>query len=641
LGATFITQPVAELPAAAATKAHRDEARYAISVWIARGVIVCVAGALAWYTWGHWGDFQIDNGRELYVPAEILKGQLLFRDLWYMYGPLAAYVNALLFWIFGVHLTVLYVFGLTLAIGCALVTFEIARRFKLGIIGSTVPALFFLVEAFYPFIRNFIFPYSYAAALGAFLGLACLYFVMLHAAERRPWHLAAAAVLSSLVILTKQEIGFACLVLLAFEIAACYLIGRSVPESVRNIGLLAGAHLPAALVYGWFVWKLSARVIFIENWISTPGTYFMRTFSKITMPDQGFRFVPSELVEAAAFTALGVALWALLAYFIVTDIEKRNLRSRWAMALAVVAGLAPLWLAAIGFRHFLPWGFLIHPSLIASFLVVPLTQAIFPEGIFFLVLLFTIHAFWKFMRAPQTGLALQGAGLGVYAALIALRQMMELRPSLYKCAVFFNGPAFLIFVIVLYAVIRRACSSLDRRRASFVAGSLLTAEVVLLFLVFFPKPKLLTTRLTTDYGSFYTRRDVAILFPQIISFMKAHTRNGKDILILPEPPSLYVFAGMEAPSRWYSLVPGYVAPEQEQDYINDLAASDVRYVLISNRSFIEYEVAGFANGGYNPTVYHWIMANYAKVGQFGPVPDSAYPPYIMWVYERKESQPGD
>jgi len=44
--------------------------------------------------------------------------------------------------------------------------------------------------------------------------------------------------------------------------------------------------------------ETSAKVIFFENWISTPGTYFMRTFAKITMPLQGFRFVPSELLEA-------------------------------------------------------------------------------------------------------------------------------------------------------------------------------------------------------------------------------------------------------------------------------------------------------------------------------------------------------
>src|SRR5216684_2852518 len=145
------------------------ESQSTAQIWMARAVIVSVTGALAWYTWGHWGDFQIDNGRELYVPAEILKGKLLFRDLWYMYGPLAPYLKALLFRIFGVQLTVLYLLGLTLTIGTALATFEVSRLFRMGIVGSTLPPLLFLVEAFYPFIRNFVFPYSYAASIGAFL----------------------------------------------------------------------------------------------------------------------------------------------------------------------------------------------------------------------------------------------------------------------------------------------------------------------------------------------------------------------------------------------------------------------------------------------------------------------------------------
>src|SRR5580658_1562304 len=153
MATTSITKPVAETsspPEFNERSSVSPENRSVSSLWIARSVIVGVAGSLLRYTWGHWGDFQIDNGRELYVPVEILKGKLLFRDLWYMYGPLAPYVKALLFRIFGVQLTVLYVFGLALTIGTALVTFEIARRFRMGIVGSTVPSLFFLFEAFYP-----------------------------------------------------------------------------------------------------------------------------------------------------------------------------------------------------------------------------------------------------------------------------------------------------------------------------------------------------------------------------------------------------------------------------------------------------------------------------------------------------------
>jgi hypothetical protein len=604
--------------------------------WIARLVIVLVACGMAWHTWGHWGDFQIDNGRELYIPAAILKGKLLFRDLWYMYGPLAPYLKALLFRVFGVHLTVLYTFGLVLTVGTAILTFEVGRIFRLGPLTSAVPALFFLVEAFYPFIRNFIFPYSYAASLGAFLGLACLYFVLRHLNDRHTSHLALAAILCGLAVLTKQEFGFACVVLLFYEIAASFFIQRSISQLFRNAAICLAGLVPALAVYGWFVWKLSARVLFIENWVSTPGTFFMRTFSKITMGDQGFRFVPSEMLQSAIYVVAAIALWVLLTTTSVRVIQKFRLSSTESVVLTTVASLAPLCIAALTFAQMFPFGESGDPSW-KGLMLGPLVQAAFPKGIFLLVMVFTVWALWKLQKTSRTTLDAQDAGLGIYAALIGLRQMMELRPSLFRCSVFFNVPAFLIFIILLNRIIRRACRSLDERRIDLVSGSVMTTEIVLLFVLFFPKPWMLPSRLTTDFGSFYTRSDVATLFPEMISFMKSHTRNGKDILVLPEPASLYVFAGMDAPSHWSTLVPGTLGPDQEQQFIHEAAASQVRYVLIANRSFNEYGVRGFINDGYSHTIYAWIMANFEKVGQFGPIPGADYPPYTVWVFEKKQS----
>lgn len=593
---------------------------------------------MAWHTWGHWGDFQVDNGRELYVPAEILKGKLLFRDLWYMYGPLAPYLKALLFQIFGVHLTVLYGFGLALTIGFALITFEISRRFNLGPLGRLVPSLFFLTEAFYPTIRNFVFPYSYAASLAAFLGLVCLYFVMRHGTEGRTRDLGIAAVLASLVILTKQEFGVACLALLAFDMAARYWNQRSSRELLRNVGVCAAGLLPAVAGYGWFVWKLSARFVFFDNWISTPGTYFMHTFAKITIPAQGLRFVPAELTLSTEYTLLGLAIDALLASVAVYAITKFRLHSRVSMATTVMVLFCPMWIAAIAFVTLYPWG-IVRPSADWSTLVIPMTEPIVPHGLFFLILFFMIRAFWKLAKDPRNQMALLEAGLGIYASLVGVRVMMKLRPALFDCTVFFNGPAFLVFTILLYQIFRWACRSLDARRANRAIASMFAAELISLILLLFPKPAMIPTRLTTDVGSFYTKPDVAVLFPQIISFMKTHTRNGKDILVLPEPPSLYVFAGMEAPSRMYALVPGYVAPDQEQQYIDEVSSNHLRYVLIGNRIVTEYHVHGFADGGYNTSIYQWIMTNFVKIGQFGPLPGAAYPPYTMWIYQNKDLPP--
>ena len=613
----------------------QDDAWGARGLWIARAIIILVASALARYTWGHWGDFAVDNGRELYVPAEILKGKMLFRDLWYMYGPLVPYVKALLFRIFGVQLTVLFAFGLTLTIGFALLTFEVSRRFRLGLVGSMVPSIFFLIESFYPTIRNFVYPYSYAASFGAFLSLACLYFVMRHASDRRTLDLGLAAILASLAILTKQEFGVACLALLGFEVAACYWDRRSSPELLRNIAVSSAGLLPALAGYGWFIWKLSARLIFFENWISTPGTYFMRTFGKITIPAQGLRFVPAELLLYAEFTLVGLGEWALIACVAAYAIKKLGLTTRSSITVSVLASLLPLW---IGVTTFLTYFSLRIPDNSKDWFleIILMIESICPHGLFFIVVGFTIYALWKLAKAPHDRMWLQVAGLGIFAALVAVRQMMLLRPTIFDCAVFFNVPTFLVFLILVHRMFRWASRHLDVKRSDFMIANLFAAEALMLVLLFFPRPQTLSTRVTTDNGSFYSRPDVSVLFPQIISFMKTHTRNGKDILVVPEPPSLYVFAGMESPSRWYSLVPGYVAPDQEQQYIDELASNHVRYVLIANHIWVEYKVNGFGNGGYNLPIYNWIMANFVKVGQFGPLRDAKYPPYTVWIYERKD-----
>jgi len=281
------------------------------------------------------------------------------------------------------------------------------------------------------------------------------------------------------------------------------------------------------------------------------------------------------------------------------------------------------------------------------------SQIIFPKGIFFLGVFFLIYAVWKLWRTRKWGAEIQGVALGIYAILDSVRQMMELRPNnIYKCAVFFNVPVFLIFVILVDRTIRWAARSLDARRRDFLAGSLLSAETVLLFVLFFPHPESLPAKvttdfgtfyssrdITTDFGTFYTSRDIAILAPQIISFMKTHTKNRKDILVLPEPPTYYVLAGMEAPTRWYSLMPGYLAPEQEPEFIKEAVSNQVRYVLIAHRSMPEYGPIHFGVG-YAESIYRWIMANYTKAGQFGPVPGEPYPPYIVSIYEKKDVAPG-
>jgi len=99
-----------------------------------------------------------------------------------------------------------------------------------------------------------------------------------------------------------------------------------------------------------------------------------------------------------------------------------------------------MWVSALVFAILFPRGVIGDPGWAIRFLLIPLIQGICPKGIFFLVLGFAIHALWKLRRAPSSALVVQEAGLGTHASLVAVRQMMELQPTLFKCSVFLMFP---------------------------------------------------------------------------------------------------------------------------------------------------------------------------------------------------------
>ena len=55
--------------------------------------------------------YLIDVGREAYLPWQMLKGQLLYKDIFNVYGPLGYQINAIAYAIFGVKLSTLYLMG--------------------------------------------------------------------------------------------------------------------------------------------------------------------------------------------------------------------------------------------------------------------------------------------------------------------------------------------------------------------------------------------------------------------------------------------------------------------------------------------------------------------------------------------------
>lgn len=556
----------------------------------ARVVIVGAACALFWLTWAHWGDIQVDCGREVYVPYQILRGKLLYRDLWYPYGPLAPYVSALLLKLFGEHLSVLYFFGLTLTIGCALALYELGTMLAGRAIGLTA-AVALLLEGFQPGVFNYVFPWSYAGSLGLLLSLLCVCFTLRRILGRSGHNLMFAGLTAGLALLCKQEFGGSCYILLAFVLSMETVQQRSPLALLYGICKCVPGLLLNVVIYGWLFWMLTPSFVF-DNWFGS-NRYFIRTYGTHLYAAAGLRFVPLELAILVFYAGFALVLWFWVAKANRAYVGRRS----FAVAVALFV------LGTVASRHFAP-----------SAIYLIFTLFAFPPGMFFIGCAFLAYTLYELCKNLGDQRLMARAALAAFALTLAVRVLAQVMP--YGYSIFYDMPLFLVFVIAATECIHAAAPAISAGMQRKLVNSLLAAEITVLAIVLIPGASRRTARLETSWGPIYLQPAEASVAHQIINFITEQKRQGRRIALLPELPMLYALTGTEAPSRLYTLQPGFLPPSQEEDYITNLERTDSYYIVLTNRNTSAYGVPYFGID-YDQKVYRWIEANYRVAGEFG------------------------
>lgn len=144
--------------------------KYLIILWI-----LCIAGLAIFL--GHYSGWLIDFGREVYYPERILAGDVLYKDLFNIYGPLAYQINAVLYKIFGAKLSTLLGAGAV----CSLLTvsgvYLLANRYMSKFLSFSLGLFTIAVGVTTTSIFNFHFPYSWAVLYGLIAFIYSLYFI--------------------------------------------------------------------------------------------------------------------------------------------------------------------------------------------------------------------------------------------------------------------------------------------------------------------------------------------------------------------------------------------------------------------------------------------------------------------------------
>jgi hypothetical protein len=228
-------------------EAPRDAARAPIPpdrLWALLPVAAFAYGLS--YSWGRWGEIVIDWGRELQVARRIATGDVLYADLHYWYGPLAPYVNALLFAAFGAHTRVLQTAGLVSAVLMTIVLWALARRLGGAIAAALVATAFVSLCAFGHYYLNDIFnwatPYAYPATYGMLCATGSLYALVRHLEHGGARWLVASQVLLALSILSKLEPAFAAILAHCAFVSTSVVMGRGARgRLVAGYAAVAGA----------------------------------------------------------------------------------------------------------------------------------------------------------------------------------------------------------------------------------------------------------------------------------------------------------------------------------------------------------------------------------------------------------------
>jgi hypothetical protein len=565
-------------------------------------------------SWQRWTQPLIDHGREMNLPARILAGERIYSDVQFLYGPFAPSFNALLYRVFGIHLSVLKAAGAVCAILILLMINRLARLLMSEWESRLVVGLAIVLCALKS-TANYIQPYAYAALYGLVFALGSLVMTASYIKSRASWRLVLAGSLAGLSLISKPEIALAGL---AAGLAA--LIVESLAESKLQWLGAALFSVPvaviAAVTYAIILSRTPLHVLLEDNHVLFTAMppqliYFNRHIS-------GLAQWPSSLWFS--LTGIGVfALWVGICAIIgaITSRKQAEWRGVLKVGLIVVCAGALWRLIAIRFSSM---SSNVTPFASAAFIlpaVIGLIIRDFQKESRRILLVIAVFSFVAILRV-----ILNVATTGPYAPFYLPASIV-----VYLYLLFHAAPALLAKTDSTREHIRRAAMLMI---ALMIAGMGLNSAIRL--------RRDNTFTVSSPRGSFITAPEIGEPLQAAIRYAEERTGPDDYLLAAPQATTINFFAARRYPLREEIIHPGFLAGEKESHAIERIKARKTPLILIVNIDTSEFSDRAFGVD-YNTALMRWIVGNYRLAARF----DSAEShnaklgdkPFFILAYERK------
>ncbi len=552
------------------------------------------------FTWGIWPDVLIDFGHEIFVFWRISEGQLLFRDIAHLKGPLSPYFNGMIFRAFGASLRTLVFTNLALFAVLATLTYAIFTRIACRATATLACLTLVLVFGFAQLEAigsyNFMAPYSHEVTHGVTLCIAAVFLFSEHLRTRRTLPLAAAGVALGFAALTDGHVFLAGLAALGSGVALKVWNER---RPMASVPFLAGLVGPPLAAFGLLAFAMPAR----DALFGAIGSVRGMLRGEIVF-ERLYRWQMGTLDPAASLRS--IATWSLLyvAVFAPPALLGALLRRRGKLESALAATLFTLGCGALllaGRR--IAWGHAFRPlPLVVLALLVVFIAAL--------------------LRTPRT---IDAAGPWILRIVFAVLSFGLMGKILLNVRLMDYGfalamPGTLLVVAALFAWAPRALQSMGWNPAFFRAAALAVWCAALVALV--ATTGRFVTRQTVPVG---TGPDAFLADPRGVAVNKAlellaaNLLPGQTFAVMPEGAMLNYLARVPNPTPYPVLSPPEVALYGEERMLAAFRAAPPDAIVFVHADSSIHGVRFFGQD-YGTRIHAWVMESYRSVAVIGARP---------------------
>lgn len=576
-----------------------------------------------WVSWQRWGNPLIDAGREMNAPLRLLRGEMLYSQVRYIYGPFSPYANSLLYRIFGVRLAVLCGGGIAAAALILALVYWVGRRLLEPDETAVAVLAVTWICAFKP-EGNYILPYAYSALHGCLLTLAVLALALRYLEKQRAVYLLLAGICAGFAMLAKTEAG---IVALGTGVAALLLAHAPLQRLQQRAGLflLPAIGFPAAMYeylarkVGWGTLTQDSHLFFGR--VPWQLIHFNQVRFGFDRPWHSLLLMTASLIRLLALAGILGGVGLLMRREVATtkrEVAPTNRRNALFLLLGSIALFAA---ASVGLGDLGPM--LPMPIVLAVLLTAGLREYIHklrhaeePDTHSLQLLLIVVFALLSLMRIflrVSTGGALSSVLIPA-SFLVFVYCWTHIFPALFTDENERTTAMRMAMAVLLVAVAASAITLSIRYRSKF------------------------TYRLATARGTMLTQPDLGQAFNEAAEFL-ARQSSAKDfVAVAPEGTSLNFLCDRRNPLRDEILVPGMLDADAEQRAIHDLQATKTRFFLVTNRSTKEFGQTSFGRD-YDTALMTWVRQHFHTCATFGtdhsPDPQVGDAKFFIQVYCRE------